>query len=123
MNREEAIETLKEHMKPGDTVWTELKHVSRSGMTRYITVRLLRPDHAGECYPYDWTYTAAKALGWSFNDKHRAIKVGGCGMDMGFHLVHSLGYALWPNGTDEPHGMRNGEPDTCGGYALKQRWL
>lgn len=124
MNREKAIEQLKEHMKPGDTIWTELKHVSRSGMTRYITVRLLKPHtYTGECYPYDWTYVASVALGWSFNDKHRAIKVGGCGMDMGFHLVYSLGQVLWPDGTPEPHGVRNGEPDSCGGYALNHRWL
>jgi hypothetical protein len=31
--------------------------------------------------------------------------------------------ALWPNGTDTPHGTRNGEPDTNGGYALKHRWM
>jgi hypothetical protein len=44
-------------------------------------------------------------------------------MDMGFDLVYSLGSALWPNGTDTPHGTRNGEPDSDGGYALKQSAL
>lgn len=28
-----------------------------------------------------------------------------------------------PNGTDKPHGRRNGEPDSSGGYALKSRWM
>jgi hypothetical protein len=42
---------------------------------------------------------------------------------MGFAAVYNLGYALWPNGTPEPHGTRNGVPDRDGGYALKQCWL
>ena len=44
--------------------------------------------------------------------------VGGCGFCGGFDIVQALGYALWPKGTKKPHGTRNGEPDTCGGYAL-----
>lgn len=44
-------------------------------------------------------------------------------MDMGFHVVYALGSALWPDGTPAPHGTRNGEPDTAGGYALKHEWL
>lgn len=54
---------------------------------------------------------------------HDAIKIGGCGMDMGFALVYELGMKLWPDGTPEPHGQRNGEPDSNGGYALRQRWI
>lgn len=118
MKQEEAIETLKENIKPNDMLYTQLEHVTKSGMTRYIKVRQIKDD-----YPYDWTYLAAKALGWTYSDKHHGIKVGGCGMDMGFHLIYTLGQVLWPDGTPEPHGVRNGEPDSCGGYALKQRWL
>ena len=51
------------------------------------------------------------------------IKIGGCGMDMGFYLVYNLGYTLYPNGTPKQHGTRNGEPDFDGGYAFKQAWL
>ena len=56
-------------------------------------------------------------------DKTGGLRVSGCGMDMGFHVVYNLGYALWPDGTPEPHGTRNGAPDSDGGYALKHRWL
>jgi len=49
--------------------------------------------------------------------------VGGCGMDMGFAVVYDLGLSLWPAGTPAPHGTRNGEPDSNGGYALKHSWL
>ena len=51
------------------------------------------------------------------------LVIGGCGMDMGFHVVYNLGRAMWPDGTPDPHGTRNGEPDRDGGYALKHRWL
>lgn len=30
---------------------------------------------------------------------------------------------LKPDGAPAPHGTRNGEPDTAGGYALKHEWL
>lgn len=55
--------------------------------------------------------------------RNGGIKCDGCGMDMGFQLVYSLGRTLWPLGTHEPHGKRNGQPDREGGYALKHRWL
>jgi hypothetical protein len=51
------------------------------------------------------------------------VVINGCGTDMGFEMVHLLGQALWPDGTPEPHGMRNGEPDSSGGYALRQSWI
>ena len=55
--------------------------------------------------------------------KHGGLVVGGCGFDAGFEVVYNLGSLLWPNGTPEPHGTRNREPDSTGGYALKQdRW-
>ena len=104
MKQEEAIKELKEIIKPNDTLWTQLHHVSKSGMTRYIGVRLLKED-----YPYDYTYLVSKALGWKTSDKYngiKGVKIGGCGMDMGFHLINSLSYALYNDG-----------------YAIKQRWL
>ena len=90
MDREEAIEKLKEEIKPNDTLYTQLEHVTKSGMTRFIRVRKIEND-----YPYDYTGLVAKALGWTYSDKYHAIKVGGCGMDMGFHLIYSLGRTLW----------------------------
>ena len=106
MNQEQAIEQLKERIKPNDILYTQLAHVSRSGMTRFIKVRLLKPDHTGECYPYDWTCAAAVALGWKLSERYDAIEVGGCGMDMGFHLISNLSRVLY--GDD---------------YAIKHRWL
>tara|TARA_R100001460_G_scaffold56738_2_gene96446 strand:- start:619 stop:924 length:306 start_codon:yes stop_codon:yes gene_type:complete len=101
MNKELAIEKLKEAIKEGDTLWTQLHHVTKSGMTRYIGVRFLKDD-----YPYTYTYYVAKALDWKMSDKYEGVKVVGCGMDMGFHLIYSLSHALYGDG-----------------YAIKQRWL
>ena len=126
--REEARATLRELVERSQkrrdgspVIYTFLRHVSKSGMSRDITLKIVDGDGTLR----DITYTAALALGEKPKDRNgqRVIRVGGCGMDMGFHLVYSLGCALWPNGTPEPHGTRNGEPDSAGGYALKHRWL
>ena len=115
--RSESRQTLLELLKPGDTVYTVLKHVSRSGMMRHIQLKLVRDGDI--C---DITYHAACAMGDSIA-KDGGIRVSGCGMDMGFALIYNLGVVLWPTGTPEPHSTRNGEPDLDGGYALKQRWI
>lgn len=115
--KSESRETLLELLKPGDTVYTVLKHVSRSGMMRHIQLKIVR--NGDIC---DITYHAAVVMGDSIA-KDGGIRVAGCGMDMGFALVYNLGAVLWPNGTDKPHGTRNGEPDSEGGYALHQRWI
>ena len=46
----------------------------------------------------DLSYHIAKALQYPFNDKHHAIKITGCGMDMAFHVVHNLSHALYGTG-------------------------
>jgi len=115
--REQAISELKKLIKPGDTVHTILRHVSRSGMSRNIDL-VISVDGDVRCI----SGIAALAINHK-RAKDGSIVAGGCGMDMGFSLVYNLGYALWPHGTDEPHGTRNGEADYSGGYALKQRWI
>jgi hypothetical protein len=54
---------------------------------------------------------------------HMGNRVRAGGMDRKFELVGALGAALWPNGTPEPHGMRNGKPDSEGEFALKMERL
>lgn len=118
---QEAREYLRSILKPGDTIFCVLRHVSTSGMSRRIS--FFGPDNVFlDGY-------ISKALDIKRADKNRSgqwiegLIIGGAGMDMGFHVVYELGHALWPNGTPEPHGYRNGEPDSEGGYALKHRWL
>ena len=42
--QQEAVRGLREILKPGDTVYTNLEHVSRSGMSRVISVFLIRDN-------------------------------------------------------------------------------
>lgn len=99
----EAKQTLLEWLKPGDTVYTICDHVSRSGMSRNIRL-ILKPGTDEERHPNN---AVATLLGWPLRRGwHDSIRVSGCGMDMGFHLVYTLSHILFGDG-----------------YALKQRWL
>lgn len=141
----ESQDTLRKMLKPGDEVYCILRHRSASGMSRVIDLaipyrdyRMVYPVKADGSTDYEAKpkkrYTgkmrirsigwlAAKAMGDNFDADRQGIKVSGCGMDMGFHTVYQLGAYLWPKGTPKPHGRRNGEPDSEGGYALKHAWL
>jgi hypothetical protein len=124
MSKQDAIAQLRKWISPGDTVYTILRHVSASGMTRDIGIVLLKKDEKGNSYFLHPNYAVAEALGYGRSPRGAdGVRVGGCGMDMGFQIVYSLGAVLWPNGTPKPHGRRNGEPDSTGGYALKHQWL
>ena len=143
MTKDEAIKVLREDLKPGDTINCILRHVSRSGMSRSIS--LLKGDQ-------DITYYAGLVTENRIDQKNGGIKITGCGMDMGFALVYDLAYRLFPEGFgikgEMPLGHeirpdtkehaaqavekgakffgRNGDTsgwDTDGGYALKHRWL
>jgi len=78
---------------PAPRVYTILRHVSQSGMSRDISVKAI--DHeSGELV--DISYSVSKLIGWSLRQKaHNAIRVTGCGMDMGFHLVSVLSWNLY----------------------------
>ena len=105
-------------IKPGDIIYTKLEHVSKSGMTRWLNLYVIKDNE-----PLRITWAVCQVADFKYSERHEALKIEGCGTDMGFSAVYQLGHALWPNGTSEPHSTRNGEPDTDGGYALKQRWL
>lgn len=114
--REQNIRNLLGILKPGQTVYTSVKTVSRSGMSRVILLYVAEGNSIRNISGY-----VATALDWPGDQD--GVKVGGWGMDMGFHTVYTLGRVLWPKGTPEPHGTRNGLPDSDGGYALKQDWM
>ena len=114
----EAQTYLREILQPGAPVYTDLRHCSASGMTRWLDLYCVEDGRIRNI-----TYLACKAGAMSWCSRRDAMKIGGCGMDMGFAAVYELGRYLWPTGTPVPHSVRNGEPDTCGGYALKQEWL
>jgi hypothetical protein len=108
MDRNYSIERLLTHyVKAGTKVYTILRHVSSSGMSRNISLVIANGDEV-----IDITYYASHALEDKLIESkgHRAIRVNGCGMDMGFHLVYNLSSVLF-TGQDRA------------GYVLKQGWL
>ena len=114
--KQQAIKKLKLLLNPGCTVYTSVKSVNQSGMSRRISFYLV--DAEKSIQNIDHWVTLATGYKMSANG---GVVVGGYGMDMAFSVVYNLGHALWPQGTDTPHGTRNGAPDSSGGYALRQR--
>lgn len=70
------------------TIYTILRHVSASGMSRDISAFTI--DKSGE--KINLTYTISEALSEKcrISNGFNAIRVQGCGMDMGFSLVYSV---------------------------------
>ena len=101
----EAVEFLRDLFK--DThkpvVGTILRHCSSSGMSRDISLYFK---------DMNITYYVAKALKYGVKNSNgfNAVKVSGCGMDMGFHLVYNLSCVLY------------GYADR-GGYIVGHKWL
>lgn len=135
--REEAIAQLRAMFPIGTSVPIVLRHVSSSGMTRAISV--LDPVSLR-----DVSYLVAKATGDRLHPTKPGVRVGDCGMDMGFALVYGLARTLYRDGfpcLGQPHrdGFRCPSNDhsnewkapdfTPGrlhsdpGYALSQRWI
>lgn len=150
VEREQWIARLRDTLEPGDTVTTVLRHVSASGMSRSIDAYKLYQREDGEIDRYWLSYWIAHAGIGSWDAKREAIRVGGVGMDMGFHIVYSLSYMLFPDGygcigercrsNDHYNGDRDYTPHVQlidgtatvtgaghwhrdGGYALNHRWL
>ena len=129
-DQQSSKEKLLEMLKPGDTVYTILRHVSRSGMSRVIDLVIISD---GE--PFSISPWAAKVAGNRMDLDRWGIKIGGTGMDMGFALVYELSYALFKDGftcvgekcpaNDHINGDRNYTPHQHrdGGYALSQQWI
>lgn len=101
---------LTHYLTEGATVYTVLRSVSSSGMSRTMSLKVARDGNIT-----DITYYAATVLDYPLTvvNGSRALRVGGCGMDMGFHIVYSLSRSLF----------RTRMADGDAGYLLKQAWL
>lgn len=138
----EAKEFLLTLLAPGDTVYTSLEHVSQSGMSRRIGVYIARIDKDkkytnGKPYIQRITWHVAKLLDYRL--KNDALVVGGCGMDMGFHVIYSLSSVLFRDNykctgenclsNDHTNGVFDRSKENIGrihsdsGYALRHEWL
>lgn len=119
---------LRKLLEPGMKVYTILRHVSASGTSRRISVLYI--DKKGHPQHLDW-YLEEFGIAKRHKSKD-GLSVSGCGMDMGYHLVYSLGRVLYPMGfscagegcpsNDHANGnKRELHPD--GGYAFRHEWL
>lgn len=88
----EAVETLKRWgVVDGTTIHGKVNHVSSSGMSRNIGLYIA--ESSGNIV--DISYWASKALGWGYKDGYSGgVRVSGVGMDMIFHTIDSLSYAM-----------------------------
>jgi hypothetical protein len=104
----EAADKLRAMLGDQPRIYTVLRHVSASGMSRDISLMVADGDDI-----INITYTAATVLGDRVRESrgHWAIRVGGCGMDMGFHLVYTLSDRLYRETRDRA------------GYVVDHRWL
>lgn len=137
MNKEEAIKRLNEYLKPGSNVYTILRHVSKSGMSRSISIVCVDRE-TNEIISLD--YFAHIVLDRKIDRNNGGLKIQGAGMDMGFALVYDLGRVMYPDGfvccdireteyNCKSNDHSNGEPrgkglwHNDGGYAFHHNWL
>ena len=113
-----ALADLHALLKPGSTIWSLNRHTSASGMTHCFDFYTIQANELIRL-----TYLICVVCDYKQHPKHGGLKTTGCGMDMAFQVVYNLGVTMWPKGTSTPHSTRNGEPDTCGGYAFHHRHL
>lgn len=78
----------------GTRIYTVLNHVSKSGNTRAISLYIVNDDKELQ----QITGRVASLLDLPINAKHGGVTVKGNGMDMGFHIVYTLGLALHADG-------------------------
>ena len=95
---------LKKFCRKGSTMYTVIRHVSKSGMSRRIDCYSI---HRGEL-----TYLSGYIEGITGWKRHRdgGLIVSGCGMDMGFHIIYNVSAALYGH-------------DNRGGYEISHSWI
>ena len=89
----EAIESLKKSLKPGDTVYTILRSVSASGMSRCLDLLTIQNNQ-----PWLLTWSAAAALDYTYDREKDCLRITGCGEYMGYRVVHNLARKLFGDG-------------------------
>ena len=103
------------YINEGDTIYTVLRSVAPSGMSRTMSLKVATDKGVIQ----DLTYYASIVLDYPLVEVNgsRAIRVGGAGMDLGFHVVYSLARVLFRD-------KYEGQPEAVdAGYSLSQAWL
>lgn len=130
MNRDEAITWLCDMCPPHSTIYTVLRHVSRTRLKHTIVLYRFMPNMEGLCRPVKLTSLVALALNLPLNAAEELV-IKARTPDAGFEVVNRLSFVL--------HGVMNkqtgktsepGVPCEIGidehyraGYSLNQVWL
>lgn len=105
---EQAVKDIKKIVKKGNTIYTVLRHVSKSGMFRRISCYVIKGNK-----PLYLDYYISDILSSVKLTDKQGLGVSGCGMDMGFSIVYDLSWALFcPNKYSKKAA-----------YSLKQEWI
>ncbi len=135
-SRKESIAELRKlGVRPGATVYTNVDHVARSGMSREISLYIVCPVTRRTNGKTKRTHQIVNitgyvgdVLGWRRANRGGLV-VGGCGMDMCFKTVYELGRRMFPKGgsLDHTNGIRQVQAEragerieTDGGYLLEK---
>lgn len=95
-----ARRLLRESIQPGQVVYYSVRRVSSSGMSRNISFFIVdtAKHEPGYHYIRNIDNLMSDAIGHSLAPNGEGLRFGGCGMNMGFSGVYSLGRALFPDG-------------------------
>jgi hypothetical protein len=114
-----ALAQLRGLLPEGSTVYTVLRSVSRSGMSRRISFKAITLDGTfknasvnSQVLVHHLDGYISTILGFTLPryDKPQGLRVDGCGEDQGYKIVHNLSRVLHPDAEQV-------------GYSLKHRWL
>jgi len=96
-----AYNNLKEYVNEGDTIYTIVKKVAPSGMSRQMSV-IVRTDTGIS----NISWWVARALGYRMCKGRDCFSISGCGQDMGYAVAYDIGATLFGDG-----------------YKIKHQWL
>jgi hypothetical protein len=97
-DKESALDWFKKNVAEGDRLYCIIRHVSRSGMKRVISVKAMRNNE-----PVDISRAVAVLTDSAWDRDNYGVVVNGCGMDMCFGLVYDVAGAVFGDGYKLKH--------------------
>lgn len=89
----EPLDRLKKMIKQNDTIWTDICHVSRSGMKRIVRVFVVTDDYRIQRVGY---YVSQVTV-LNYDADKMGVIVKGCNFGAESKVVEDLSYALFGN--------------------------
>ena len=93
-----AKDNMGRYVNEGDTIYTIVKKVAPSGMSRQMSV-IVRTDTGIS----NISWWVARALGYRMCKDRSCFSIAGCGQDMGFAVAYDIGATLFGDGYKVKH--------------------